>query len=205
MFEATAPISANVEPRSRGISGRGTDWSQVAGAIATALASVAVMAIVAVTLVQFRNSLGGAGAWGYAGVFLAELGNTVVILVPTPAHAYTFAMGGTLNPLALGLIGGVGAALGELTGYYLGVKGRRIVAGGNLYERMRSVTERWTGAALFTFAVLPVPFDLAGVWAGALRYPASKFFVYVAVGKTIKITGIALAGYYGATWLLGAA
>ena len=205
MFAAPAPISTKAEPRSGGVSGQGTGWSQVAGAVGMALASVAVMAIVAVALVQFRDSLGGAGAWGYAGVFLAELGNTVVILVPTPAHAYTFAMGGALNPWALGLIGGIGAALGELTGYYLGMRGRRMVAGGKLYEQLRSVTERWTGAALFTFAVLPVPFDFAGVWAGTLKYPASRFLLYVAVGKTIKITGIAVAGYYGATWLLGAA
>jgi membrane protein DedA with SNARE-associated domain len=161
------------------------------------------MALVAVVLVQFRDSLVGTGAWGYAGVFLAELGNTVVILVPTPAHAYTFAAGATLNPWVLGIIGGTAAALGELTGYYLGLKGRRVVEGGEFYERMRSVTARWTGAALLTFAALPVPFDVAGVWAGALKYPVDKFLLYVLVGKTIKVTGIALAGYYGATWLLG--
>ena len=38
---------------------------------------------------------------------------------------------------------------------------------------------------------------------GALKYPTHKFLLYVLVGKTIKVTGIALAGYYGATWLLG--
>ena len=45
--------------------------------------------------------------------------------------------------------------------------------------------------------------SVAGVWAGALKYLIHKFLLYVIVGKTIKVTGIALAGYYGATWLLG--
>ena len=161
------------------------------------------MALVAVVLVQFQDSLVETGTWGYAGVFLGELGNSVVILVPTPAHAYTFAMGAALNPWALGLFAGTGAALGELTGYYLGLKGRRVVAGGRLYERMRSATTRWTGAALFMFATLPVPFDIAGVWAGSLKYPVHRFILYVLLGKTIRVTGIALAGYYGAIWLLG--
>ena len=196
MLEATAVIQRETARTDR-------SWAPAVGVVATTVGSGAVMALVAVVLVQFRDSLVGTGAWGYAGVFLAELGNTVVILVPTPAHAYTFAAGATLNPWVLGIIGGTAAALGELTGYYLGLKGRRVVEGGEFYERMRSVTARWTGAALFTFAALPVPFDVAGVWAGALKYPVDKFLLYVLVGKTIKVTGIALAGYYGATWLLG--
>ena len=197
MLEATVPIRRDASsPADRG-------WAPAASVVLMAVGSVAVMALLAIALVRFRDSLVVTGVWGYAGVFLAELGNAVVILVPTPAHAYTFAAGATLNPWALGLIGGTGAALGELTGYYLGLKGRRIVAGGRLYERMRSLTARWTGVALFTFATLPVPFDVAGFWAGSLKYPAHKFILYVLVGKTIKVTGIALAGYYGATWLLG--
>jgi membrane protein DedA with SNARE-associated domain len=197
MLQATAAIQLDSSPPTD------RSWAPTVGVVATAVGSIAVMALVAVVLVQFRDSLMETGGWGYAGVFLAELGNTVVILVPTPAHAYTFAMGAALNPWALGLIGGTGAALGELTGYYLGLKSRRVVAGGRLYERMRSLTARWTGVALFTFATLPVPFDVAGFWAGSLKYPAHKFILYVLVGKTIKVTGIALAGYYGATWLLG--
>jgi len=80
------------------------------------------MALLAVALVRFRDSLVVTGVWGYAGVFLGELGNTVVILIPTPTHAYTFASGATFNPWALELIGGTGAALGELTGYYIGLR-----------------------------------------------------------------------------------
>ena len=178
-------------------------WGRAFGLALPVLASIGLMALAASVLLHFREPLAAIGRWGYLGAFLAELGNSAVILVPTPAPAYTFAMGVALNPLVLGLVGGIGAALGELAGYFLGLRGRGIVEGGRLYESFRALTARWTGAALFAFAVLPVPFDLAGVWAGSVRYSPYRFFVYVMAGKIIKVTTVASAGYYGVTWLIG--
>ena len=153
--------------------------------------------LVVFAMLHFREVLAHLGPWSYLGVFLAEMGNSAVIVIPTPGPAYTFAMGVTLNPFILGLIGGVGAALGELIGYFLGAKGRRIFEGGRLYDRFRTMTTRWTGGALFAFALLPVPFDVAGLWAGTVRYPVWRFMLYVIPGKVVKVTGVALAGYYG--------
>ena len=126
------------------------------------------------------------GAWGLMGAFFAELGNSAVILLPTPGPAYTFAMGATLNPFLLGLAGGVGAALGELTGYFLGTRGRHIVERWSPFARLTAATSRWTGPMLFVLAALPIPFDIAGVWAGSTRYPLSRFLLFVTPGKIIK-------------------
>jgi len=52
------------------------------------------------------------GRWGYLGVFIAELLNSAVLLVPTPRPAVTAAAGAVLNPLVVGLVGGTAAALG---------------------------------------------------------------------------------------------
>ena len=38
---------------------------------------------------------------------------------------------------------------------------------------------------------------LVCVWAGTARYPLVKFVPVVLLGKTIKITMISLAGYFG--------
>ena len=103
----------------------------------------------------------------------------------------------------LGLAGGIGAALGELTGYFLGARGRRVVEGWSLYARLVAVTSRWTGPMLLVLAALPIPFDLAGVWAGTTRYPLSRFLLFVTPGKIIKVTLVGLAGYYSVGWLLG--
>ena len=139
-------------------------------------AVVAVSAAAIAILLLLRDTMAGIGAWGLVGAFFAELGNSAVILVPTPGPAYTFAMGATLNPFLLGVAGGVGAALGELTGYFLGTRGRRVMEGWSLYSRLAAVTSRWTGPMLLVLAALPIPFDLAGVWAGSTRYPVGRRF-----------------------------
>ncbi len=166
-------------------------------------AVLAVSVVAVATLLLLRDTMAGIGAWGLVGAFLAELGNSAVILVPTPGPAYTFAMGATLNPFLLGLAGGVGAALGELTGYFLGARGRRVIEGWPLVARLAAMTSRWTGPMLLVLAALPIPFDLAGVWAGTTRYPLSRFLLFVAPGKIVKVTLVAFAGYYSVGWLLG--
>ncbi len=165
------------------------------------LAQISGFFIVAVTtaylLLRFGSLLNSLGAWGYLGVAAVEFANSAMVLFPTPAPAYTFAMGATLNPLVVGLVGGAAAALGELIGYWLGRKGSAIVPDRPIVLRMRAWTEQYGGIALFVFAALPVPFDFAGVWAGAARYPLARFLPVVLMGKTVKITTIALAGYFG--------
>ncbi|MBI3742811.1 MAG: hypothetical protein HY261_00785, partial [Chloroflexi bacterium] len=49
---------------------------------------------------------------------------------------------------------------------------------------------------LFIVAALPVPFDFAGIWAGAIRYPVSRYLRAVYGGKVLKMLGIALVAYY---------
>jgi membrane protein DedA with SNARE-associated domain len=174
-----------------------------AGTVFQAVAITAGSMLMVCLLFSYREPLTQMGNWGYIGVAIAELGNSAVIIIPTPAPAYTFAMGALLNPLIIGIVGGLAAATGELIGYYLGVRGQTIAQRGRLYNRIQELTIRFGGAALFTFAVLPVPFDFAGIWAGATRYPLSKFVPIVAVGKIIKATTIATSGYYGVQWLAG--
>ena len=163
MLQATAtgtfPVSPPLPVREATSGSDAPFWHPV---LLPALATVLVPMIGFYLLVQYWDMVVAWGSWGYLGVFLAELANSAVILVPTPGPAYAFAMGVTLDPLTLGLIGGVAAILGELTGYMLGARGRRIVEGGRRYERFKALTVRWTRRALFTFALMPIPFDVAG-------------------------------------------
>ena len=105
-------------------------------------------------------------------------------------------MATVLNPPVIVIVGGIGAALGEMVGYTLGVTGSHALEGGRLCSRFNALAERRFGIAIFAFAAFPLPFDIAGIWAGAVRYPAWKFFVIVAAGKTLKITLISLAVYH---------
>ena len=171
--------------------------------LAPALAAVSVSIGIVAVLIVFRDSLQLVGNWGYLGVAFGELANSAAVLIPTPGPAYTFAMGSVLDPFALGIVGGVSAALGELFGYCLGVKGRQAIGSPRAMRRLKVLTSRWGGAALMAFAVSPLPFDLAGIWAGSVRYPVRKFLLLVIPGKVVKVTTVALAGSYGFQWLAG--
>ena len=164
---------------------------QLGGALVVSLAVV-------VLLIRYANFVEALGDWGYFGVFLFQLINSAtVVLFPVPGHAVIFAVSGTLNPLLIGVFGAAGAALGEITAYMAGRGGSSMVDGSRWYKRLETMGERWRGWAIFIFAATPLPFDIAGVWAGAIRYPLGRFLLIVAAGKLILVTAIAIAGYYG--------
>ncbi len=124
MLQATTTGTFQVSPplavRDAVASSNARIWNS---ALLPALATVLLPLLVFYLLVQYWETVVTWGSWGYLGVFLAELANSAVILVPTPGPAYAFAMGVALDPLSLGLIGGVAATLGELTRLHVGSQG----------------------------------------------------------------------------------
>ena len=200
MSESFPPRDFHV--RNTHATARPTSVGQVTSFLLTALVVTALSAVLVWVLVHFRESMERLGPWGYLGGFVAELSNSAMIIVPTPAPAYTFAMGFTLNPLLLGLAGGAGAAIGELGGYLLGVRGRTLVNEGRWYRRLMNMSERRMGPLLLAIAMLPLPFDVVGAWAGVLRYPVRRFLLFVMIGKVVKVTAIAFAGYYSIGWFV---
>jgi membrane protein YqaA with SNARE-associated domain len=180
-------------------------WRKEYAGVLAKLAPVAIVLGGSILMVwamfQYRDTVANLGPWRYAGVFLAELGNSAAILFPTPGPAFTLSMALVLNPILLGIIGGIGATLGELTGYYLGRKGSKVIEGGRIYKRFQAIAGNRMGLALFSFSMLPVPLDFAGLWAGTVRYPVLKFLAAIVVGKTMKIMVLAYAASYGLSWL----
>ena len=167
------------------------------------LGAVSLSVLFVSGLIYFREALTSIGNWGYVSVFFIELANSATVFVPTPGQAFTFSMGSTLNPLFLGAIGGIGSAIGEFTGYALGARTGNRIKCFRLFRRFESLTNNWGGLYLFMLAIIPGPFEVAGVWAGAVHYSKIKFFLYVALGKTLKVTGFALAGYFSISHFIG--
>ena len=184
--------------------GRGTGLTN-AKRLRMALLITGIMALsvlFAGALIYFREDMLRMGNWGYLGVFVAEMGNSAAIFIPTPGPLVTLAMASILNPVLVGLIGGVAASLGELFGYVVGASGRKALEGSRILNRLQALPQHRIGPTLFLFAALPMPFDIAGIWAGAIHYSPQRFMLYVTAGKIIKVTSIAFIGYYGIGWLL---
>ena len=144
---------------------------------------------------------------GYAGAFIAGLLSSISIFLPSPSFIIVFILAGYLNPIAIGLLAGVGAGLGELTGYYLGRGGEKY-----LFKKSGRIT-RWLKKFEYYFtkynsdivilfvAATPLPFDFLGILCGSIKYSVKRFFLATLGGKIIKYMLIAIAGYYGMAWV----
>ena len=140
---------------------------------------------------------------GYPAIFLASLIGAAGMVVPLPSTAAVFFGGAILTPVYVGLISGVGEAIGEITGYALGYSGHAFVEKNRVYVRVERWVRRYGWAVVFLAALIPNPlFDVLGIAAGALRYPLRRFLLVVWAGKTVKNLGIAYAGMLGADWII---
>ncbi|MBI4306530.1 MAG: hypothetical protein HY678_09460 [Chloroflexi bacterium] len=142
---------------------------------------------------------------GYTGVFLVNLIGSASLILPVPgvAAACIAAFPDTgLHPLAVGLLAGLGQGIGEITGYLAGKSGQTLFARNRYYNRVRAWTMKGGGIVLFFFALVPNPImDLAGIAAGSLGYPFTRFVLFVGIGKILRSIGIGYGCYYGIEFL----
>ena len=139
--------------------------------------------------------------WG--AVLISVVGNATVIL-PGAVLVILANMGivlypvtGPFGPIMVGLAGGAGAAIGEMTGYMVGYSGRGVVEGSKLYLRLVEWVRRWGVLAIFILSLVPFFFDLVGIAAGALRFPLWKFVLLCWLGRTILYVVAVLLGAWG--------
>ena len=137
-------------------------------------------------------------AYGYLGAFLISLIFNATIILPAGNILIMAVLGATLPSASLvGLVGGAGAAIGEVTGYMAGYSGRALVRRQKTYTKIEMWVKKWGALPIFFISIIPFFFDLAGIAAGALRLPLWKFLLACWLGRTILYILIALAGASG--------
>lgn len=154
-------------------------------------ALVVVSLGIAFTIYWFSPRLAEFARYGYLGAFLITLICSATIFFPTPGFIVVFAM--VVSPAfswpLVALAAAVGGGLGESTAYLAGYGGNVIVVPEQWerYRRAEEWTRRYGGVAVFLFSLAPfLPFDLAGIVAGAMRYPFWKFLVATLSGRLIR-------------------
>ena len=166
------------------------------GILATVLAAVAAAVI-------FRDNLITSQA-GYGAVALIVLVGSAGLVVPVPALATACTAAGFLDPALVALIAACAGTVGELTGYFLGYTGRGVIDKSRLYQRVESWMRRRGWVVLFVMAAIPNPFfDVAGIAAGALRYPLWQYLLAAGSGKLVKFFGLAYACSFSVAWMMG--
>ena len=169
------------------------------------LALVFVIALSALAFV-YRQEIRHLAAYGYLGAFLVPLLANATVLVPVPGVMMIFTMGGLFNPLIVALLGGLGAGLGEMSGYLVGFSGQGLAQKIKYYDRIiawMARHRRLSYLLLVVLAFIPNPlFDAAGIAAGTLRLPVGYFLVFTIIGSTLKMMMFAFLGNRSLNWLL---
>jgi len=138
-------------------------------------------------------------AWlAYLVVFGTSLASNLTIIAPVPfAASIMIAAATEWNPVLITLFASIGAAIGELTGYYAGYLGKKIAISENVawYGRIERWIQRHGVWSIIFLSFQPIiPFDIGGMIAGAAKMPLHRFLPAVWLGRFPKYIIITYAG-----------
>jgi membrane protein DedA with SNARE-associated domain len=141
--------------------------------------------------------------YGYFGVFLISLIGATSVFVPIPYTVVIFILGGlrsgggwAFDPLLMAVAAGTGAAVGEFSGYLIGLGGRKVI--GEKYKKkmdfLVKLFRRFGPVVIFVFALTPLPDDLLFIPLGVMRYSVLRAFIPALLGKFFSNLIIAYSG-----------
>lgn len=149
-------------------------------------------------LSPYQATLSRFALLAYVSVFMVMLLGNLTIVAPVPLTvAIMVAAASNWNPLLVALFASLGGSVGELSGYYAGYFSKtRIVNGyANGHDKIAGWMNRYGSWSVFFLALQPViPFDIAGLVAGASKMPLFRFWVALWAGKLIKYSFLCYSG-----------
>ncbi len=166
-------------------------WLPVAVLFALAIgASVGLYYLLQYLIAHFEIQVEEFAHVAYLVVFGTTLACNATVIVPVPiATTIMIAAASKWNLLLIALVASIGGSLGEISGYYVGYLGKRIVVAESIvgYDRVVGWVNRYGPLAVFLLAFQPIfPFDIAGIIAGASKMPLWKFLSACWAGKFPK-------------------
>ena len=153
--------------------------------------------VIAITLaiIIWGDEVKNLPIYGYPAIFIISVLGNATVVFPAPSYLVVFAAGSTLDPIGIGIVAGLGGALGELTGYLAGASGKGSVDERPIYKRIHKGMLKSGTIVIFLLAAIPnLFFDFGGMLAGATRMPVWRFVLVAWAGKSIRMTIIALTG-----------
>ena len=149
-------------------------------------------------MAYFNISVEGLATTAYLVVFVTTLVSNASIIVPVPIFvAIMITAASKWDPILVALIASSAGTLGEITGYYAGYLGKKIIVTETTpgYEKLVGWMKRHGPWGIFLLSLQPVlPFDVAGLLAGASKLPLWKFLLPCWAGKFPKYL---LGCYFG--------
>lgn len=136
--------------------------------------------------------------YGYLGIFFLSFIGALSVIFPIPYTIVIYLMGSIIDPLLIAISGGLGSAFGELSGYVLGYFGRMLISEERRkkMDYMLKIFDRYGVAAIFLFALTPLPDDLLIIPLGIMRYNPIRFLIPCILGKTLMCLILSLGGRF---------
>jgi len=141
------------------------------------------------------------GQFSYIGIFFISLIAHATVFFPTaPFQFAMISLAVNLDPILFGIVAGVGSAIGELTGYAVGLGSQNLLKNqnkiGKWIIKLQQNIMRWQpGIAIFVLSAVPNPFfDFAGIVAGMAKMKWQYFVIWCAAGRILRY---ALIAYFG--------
>lgn len=143
---------------------------------------------------------------GYPGAFLISVIGNATILIPFPYVGVAFILGGiregivfVFDPWLIGIVSGIGAMIGEMTGYFIGYGGGTLIdkEQTSAFKKYVDAHPRSTPLVVWFLAATPIPDDVLVVPLGAARYSWWKVGLAQILGKTMFLMSIAWSGRIG--------
>ena len=151
-----------------------------------ALIVVAVLGI-SYAILRFSTKLDWFEQYGYLGAFVTSFITCSTVLFPIPGFVVIAAIAASpaTNWAIVALVSSFGDGLGESISYIAGYSGAAVIHPAQLkwYQKAKGWMKRWGSATIFVLALVPLPFDVAGMAAGALRFPLWKFVLATVAGR----------------------
>lgn len=141
--------------------------------------------------------------YGYFGIFLISIIGAVSIFFPIPYTVVIFTLGGLkvgenwlFEPVWIAVAAGIGSAVGEFSGYLLGLGGRKAISGKykKKMELLVKVFNKYGPFAIFLFALTPLPDDLLFIPLGVMRYSVIRALIPALIGKFCMNLIVAYSG-----------
>jgi uncharacterized membrane protein YdjX (TVP38/TMEM64 family) len=166
--------------------------------------SVGLYFLVGYLKARFDISGEGLATTAYLVVFIISLVSNASIIIPVPIFvgimipvANMMAEVSPWGPVLVALTASSAGTLGEITGYYAGYLGKKIIVTEATpgYQKLVGWMKRHGPLAIFLLSLQPIlPFDIAGLISGASRIPLWKFMLACWAGKFPKYL---LGCYFG--------
>ena len=167
----------------------------IIGGVALALTIASCVAVV-----FYWDYISQAQHYGYLGAFVISVLAGATVFVPIPGVLVVFTLGSVLNPALVGIVSGLGEAIGGIGVYLSGWGGQKAVQNLNhkFVDRFTDWIRRRGEIAVFLMSAIlnPLFYPFTAI-AGMLRFGLVKFFFICWAGKALKNTAIAYLGYFG--------